>query len=58
MLLFRVLIFGLLALSAVSFAFYIGTGDPRYRLWGLKLLKWMLVAGLSFFAVLVLERVA
>ena len=58
MLLFRFIVFGLLGLSALSFAFYIGTGEARYRTWGLRLLRWVLVAGLAFFAVLVLERIA
>ena len=58
MLLFRFLVFGLLGVSALCFAFYIGTGEPRYRAWGLVLLKWLVVAGLAFFGVLVLERIA
>jgi hypothetical protein len=52
MLLFRFLILICLLSAAVSFALYVGTGQPRYRIWGLKVLKWTLVAALSFFAVL------
>ena len=56
MLLFRFAIFFLLLAAGVSFAFYIGTGQQRYRSWGLKILKWTLIAALGFFGVLVLER--
>lgn len=47
----------LLIAAAVCFAFYIGTGQARYRTWGLLVLKWTLIAALGFFGVLVLERV-
>ena len=56
MLLFRFLIFFLLLAAGVSFAFYIGTGQQRFRSWGLKILKWGVIAGLGFFGVLILER--
>lgn len=54
--LFRFAIFFLLLAAGVSFAFYIGTGQQRYRAWGLRVLKWTLIAALGFFGVLVLER--
>ena len=57
MVLFRFAIFFLLLAAGVSFAFYIGTGQQKYRLWGLKILKWAVIAGLGFFGVLVLERI-
>ena len=57
MLLFRFAIFFLLLAAGACFAFYIGTSDVRYRQWGLKLLKWAVIAGLGFFGVLVLERI-
>jgi len=57
-LLFRWLILLLLIGAAVSFAFYVGTGQPRYRRWGLLTLKWTLIAAGGFFAVLILERIA
>jgi hypothetical protein len=58
MLIARLLI-GLLLFSAVvCFAFSIATGQPRWRRMGLVILKWTLVAGLGFFAVLILERLA
>ncbi len=58
MLLFRWLILLLLLGSVVSFMFFIGTGDPRFKRYGLLTLKWTLMAAFGFFAVLVLERVA
>lgn len=58
MLLFRWLILLLLIGSAVSFAFYAGTGQQRFRRWGLLTLKWTLIAAGGFFAVLILERIA
>ena len=44
--------------AVVCGALYIGTGDARYRTWGVRLLKWVVVAGLAFFGVLILERLA
>ena len=58
MLLFRWLVFLLLLCAGVSFAFYIGTGQQRFRRWGLLILKWTLIAGFAFFGVLILERIA
>jgi hypothetical protein len=46
----------LLLACAVAFAFYAATGDLRYRRLGLVILKWTVLAGLGFFAVLFLER--
>ena len=57
MVLFRFSVFFLLIAAGVCFAFYIGTGQQKYRLWGLKVLKWAVIAGLGFFGVLVLERI-
>jgi nitrate/nitrite transporter NarK len=58
MLLFRWAIFLLLLLAMACFIFFVGTGDPRYKRWGLKLLSWTLIAAGGFFAVLILERLA
>jgi hypothetical protein len=58
MLLFRWLIFLLLLAAAVSFAFYAGTGQARFKRYGLVVLKWTLIAAFGFFAVLILERIA
>ena len=57
MLLFRWAIILLLLGAGVCFAFYAGTGDPRYRAWGVVVLKWTLLAAAGFFLVLVLERI-
>lgn len=58
MLLFRWLILLLLLGCVVSFVFYIGTGQPRFKRFGLLTLKWTLMAAFGFFAVLILERIA
>ena len=57
MLLFRWTIMLLLLAAAVSFAFYAGTGQARFKRFGLVILKWTLIAAFAFFAVLVLERI-
>ena len=58
MLLFRWLIVLFLLGAVVSFIFYAGTGQARFRRYGLIILKWTLIAGFGFFAVLILERIA
>ena len=58
MLLFRWLILMFLLAAVVSFMFYAGTGQARFKRFGLIILKWTLIAGLGFFAVLILERLA
>jgi len=57
-LVFRAAVLLLLLAAAVSFAFFIGTGEARYKQFGLRTLKWLLIAGGCFFAVLILERLA
>ncbi len=57
MLIFRWLILLLLLGVVVSFIFYAGTGQVRYKRYGLITLKWTLIAGLGFFVVLILERI-
>lgn len=57
MVLFRFTIFFLLLAAGVCFAFYFGTGQPRFRQWGLVILKWTILAALGFFGVLILERI-
>lgn len=58
MLIFR-LVFGLLLVaSVVCLAMYIGTGQVAWRRRGLLIIKWVLIAGLAFFGVLILERLA
>jgi hypothetical protein len=56
MLLFRWAILLLLLAAGVSFAFYAGTGQARYKRFGLVVLKWTLIAAFGFFAVLIMER--
>jgi len=58
MLLFRWLILLLLLAAVVSFSFFIATGQPRFKRYGLKILKWTLIAAFGFFAVLIMERIA
>ena len=56
MLIFRWIILLLLVSGLVCMAMYIGTGQMRYRVLGIRIIKWTVVAGLGFFAVLILER--
>lgn len=58
MLLFRWAILLFLLASGVSFAFYAGTGQTKYRRFGWVVLKWTMLAAFGFFAVLIAERVA
>lgn len=56
MVIFR-LVFGLLLLAGVlCFAMYIGTGQTVWRHRGLVIIKWTVLAGLGFFAVVIAER--
>ena len=54
----RVLVLLLLLAAAVFFGFYIATGQVRYRRFGLVIVKWTVIAGLFFFAVLFITRLA
>ena len=56
MLIFRWLLMLLLFMAVLSFAFYIGTGRVHYKRWSFITLKWSVIAGLTFFAVLLLGR--
>ncbi len=58
MLLFRWLILLLLLGAIVSFAFFVATGQQRFKTIGMVIVKWTLIAAFGFFAVLVLERIA
>ncbi|OIQ74644.1 hypothetical protein GALL_436990 [mine drainage metagenome] len=58
MLLFRWAILMLLLGAIACFVFFIGTGQQRYKRLGLQIVKWTLLAGFGFFAVLILERIA
>jgi hypothetical protein len=57
-LLFRWIFLMAMLAAIVCFALYAGTGQVRFRRYGLVTLKWSLIAGLGFFGVLVLERLA
>ena len=58
MLIFRWLMM-LFALGIIaSLGLFILTGQQRYKQIALLALKWVILAGLGFFAVLILERVA
>ena len=58
MLIARWLVGLLLVAGLVCFAMYIATSEPRYRRLGILLVKWTVIAGLGFFAVLIVERLA
>jgi hypothetical protein len=58
MLIFRWLALLLLLTAAVSFAFYAGTGQAKYKRFGLVILKWTVIAAVVFFAVLFVDRFA
>lgn len=55
MLIFRWIVLLLLVAGLLCFAMYVGTGQARWRAMGVRIVKWTVVAGLGFFAVLILE---
>jgi hypothetical protein len=56
MVIFR-LVFGLLLLAGLlCFAMYVATGQAVWRQRGLVIVKWTVLAGLGFFAVIIMER--
>ena len=58
MLIFR-LVFGLLALAGIlCLAAYLATGRPVWKARGYVILKWTVLAGLGFFAIILLDRLA
>jgi hypothetical protein len=58
MMIFRVVVALLMLCAVLCFAMYIGTGQTVWRQRGLIVVKWTVLAGLGFFAVLILERLA
>jgi hypothetical protein len=58
MLFFRWVILLLLVAGLVCFAMFVGTGQARFKVYGIRIVKWTVIAGLGFFAVLILERLA
>jgi hypothetical protein len=57
MALFRGLFFVLLLAAAISFALYAGTGQSKYRKFGLRIVIGTLLAAFGFFAVLIVQRI-
>ena len=55
MVIFRWIVLLLLVAGLLCFAMYVGTGQARWRAMGVRIVKWTVVAGLGFFAVLILE---
>ena len=55
MLIFRWIVLLLMVGGLLCFAMFIGTGQQRYRVLGIRIVKWTVIAGLGFFAVLILE---
>jgi hypothetical protein len=56
MLIFRWIVLLLGVAGLLCFAMYIGTRNDRWRELGIRIIKWTVIAGLGFFAVLLLER--
>ena len=54
---FRLALGLLFAAAAICFALYFGTRQVVRRKRGVLLLRWTVMAGLGFFALLILERV-
>ena len=54
---FRLVLALLIAAALVCFALYVGTRQRIWRQRGILVLRWTVMAGLAFFAVLILERV-
>lgn len=57
MVFFRGLILLCLLAAIVSFAFYAGTGQARFKKVGLRIVQWTLFAAFCFFAVLIVQRI-
>ena len=53
----RWLVLLLLLVAAICFACFAVTGQPRFKLYGLRILKWTMVGAFGFFGVLILERI-
>ena len=58
MLICRWILLLLLVAGLLCFAMYVATGQQRWRRLGVLIVKWAVIAGLGFFAVLILERMA
>jgi len=53
---FRALLLLMLLAGGLCFALYAVSGQRRYRVYGVRLVSWTIVAGLAFFAVLIVQR--
>ena len=53
---FRAILLLFLMAGLGCFGLYVVTGQARWRVLGLRLVKWTVVTGLVFFAVLAIER--
>ena len=58
MLFFRWIVLLLLAAGLVCLAMYVVTGNKRYQVVAVRIVKWTVLAALGFFAVLIAERLA
>lgn len=58
MLMFRWIVMLLLLAAVLCLAMSIGTGQAVWRRRAFVIFKWTLMAGLAFFAVIILERMA
>lgn len=56
MLIFRWVVLLLLVAGLTCLAIFVGTGQVRYRMLGVRIVKWTVIAALGFFTVLILER--
>jgi hypothetical protein len=56
MLIFRWVVLLLLVAGLTCLALFVGTGQVRYRVLGVRIVKWTVIAALGFFSVLILER--
>jgi hypothetical protein len=52
----RILVTLLLLAALFCFAMYLFTGQPHWRQRGVLIVKWVVIAGLGFFAVILFER--
>jgi hypothetical protein len=56
MLLARALVLALMVLAIGSFIGYMVTGRVQFKEWGLRLMRWTLLAALIFFGTLIVSR--
>jgi hypothetical protein len=56
MIIVRWIVLLLLLAGVMCFAMYVGTGQMRWRVIGLRILRVTVVVALGFFGVLILER--